>query len=134
VVALQLRGSVTLLQVFDMRRSVAFYRDLLGFEIVATSEAGEDYDWAWLRLGGAEVMLNTMYEKEDRPPAPDPARVAAHADTTLYFSCPDLDAAYAHLRTRGVDVEKPVVRGYGMKQLPVTDADGYGLCFQWPAA
>jgi hypothetical protein len=79
-------------------------------------------------------MLNTMYENDDRPSAPDPAREAAHADTTLFFECPDLDAAYAHLRSRGVDVDPPVVRVYGMKQLSVTDPDGYALCLQWPAA
>jgi catechol 2,3-dioxygenase-like lactoylglutathione lyase family enzyme len=129
-----LQGSVTLLQVFDMRRSVAFYRDALGFQLVATSQPGEDFDWAWLRLGGAELMLNTMYERDDRPPAPDPARSAAHADTTLFLGCPDLDAAYSHLRSQGLEVAPPVVRGYGMKQLPLTDPDGYGLCFQWPAA
>ena len=78
-------------------------------------------------------MLNTAYEAHERPPAPDPARVVAHADTTLFFTCADLDAAYAHVRARGLDVEAPTVRDYGMRQLSVTDPDGYGLCFQWPA-
>ncbi len=40
-------------------------------------------------------MLNTAYEEDARPRAPDPARVAAHEDTAIYFSCPDVDAAYA---------------------------------------
>ena len=35
-------------------------------------------------------MLNTMYEADDRPPAPDPARTAAHRDTTFYFGCADV--------------------------------------------
>ncbi len=30
-------------------------------------------------------------------------------------------------------VEKPTIAPYGMKQLSVTDPDGYELCFQWPA-
>jgi uncharacterized glyoxalase superfamily protein PhnB len=78
-------------------------------------------------------MLNTAYEAGERPAAPDPARVAGHADTTLFFGCPDVDAAYALLRERGVEVEPPVVRDYGMKQLSLSDPDGYGLCFHWPA-
>ena len=38
-----------------------------------------------------------------------------------------------HVRERGALVEKPTVRGYGMRQLSLADPDGYGLCFQWPA-
>jgi len=79
-------------------------------------------------------MLNTAYEAPDRPATADSVRVAAHADTTLYFSCPDVDAAYAHFRARGFDVREPAVAPYGMQQLYVRDPDGYALCFQWPAA
>ncbi len=64
---------------------------------------------------------------------PDPARIAAHDDTAIYFGRPDVDAAYAHLRARGVAVKEPEVAHYGMKQLYVSDPDGYNLCFQWPA-
>ncbi len=78
-------------------------------------------------------MLNTMYERQDRPPAPDPRRQEVHRDTALFFGCPDVDGAYEHLRGKGADVEPPVVRDYGMKQLYVTDPDGYNLCFQWTA-
>jgi glyoxylase I family protein len=62
-------------------------------------------------------MLNTTYEQEHRPAMPDFVRVAAHRDTCLYFGCPDVDAAYRHLRAQGVDVEGPKVAPYGMKQL-----------------
>ena len=130
----EVRGVTTLLEVFDMPRSIGFYRDMLGFEVVATSQPGDDYTWARLRLDDAELMLNTAYDDGQRPPAPAPDRVAGHADTALFFACPDLDAALAHLRRRGMAVGPPVVREYGMKQLWFTDPDGFRLCFQWPAA
>lgn len=131
--AFDVRGVCPLLEVFDMPRSIAFYRDVLGFEVVKTSAPGERFDWALLRKDDAELMLNTAYEDDERPPAPDPARVSGHADITLFFGCPDVDAAYAHLRARGVEVPPPSTTGYGMKQLTVTDPDGFALCFQWPA-
>ncbi|HEX5872418.1 MAG TPA: VOC family protein, partial [Longimicrobium sp.] len=84
--------------------------------------------------GGAEVMLNATSDAGERPPAPDPARLAAHADTALFFGCPDVDAAYAHLRAHGIGVEEPFVQGYGMKQMYLKDPDGYTLCLQWPAS
>jgi glyoxylase I family protein len=133
--AIDIRGLAPLLQVFDMRTSIAFYRDVLGFEVVTTSKArsGDDFDWALLRLDDIELMLNTAYEHDARPAAPDPARVAAHDDAALYFGCPDVDAAYAHLLAHGVHANKPRVAPYGMKQLYVADPDGYNLCFQWRA-
>ena len=76
-------------------------------------------------------MLNTAFEDGQRPPAPNPDRVAGHADTGLFFGCPDVDGAYKELRAKGLNVEGPVLRDYGMKQLYVTDPDGYNLCFQW---
>jgi len=134
--ALDVRGLTPLLQVYDMPTSVLFYRDLLGFEVATTSPMlGEDrFHWALLRLGDAELMLNTAYECDsDRPAEPDHARTAAHDDTGLFFGCPDVDAAYQELSGKGVRVKEPVVTGYGMKQMYVRDPDGYALCFQWAA-
>lgn len=134
--ALELRGLAPLLQVYDMPTSIRFYRDILGFEIVNTSPplGGADrFHWALLRLGRAELMLNTAYEFDhERPVSPDRARTAAHDDTCLYFGCPDVDAAYQELTAKGLALKPPTVAPYGMKQLSVRDSDGYALCFQWP--
>ena len=132
---IDVRGLAPLFQVYDMPTSIHFYRDLLGFELVrhAPEYAPGRCHWALLGRNGVELMLNTAYEFDDeRPAAREAARVAAHCDTTIYFGCPDVDAAYRHLRERGVDVREPHVAPYGMKQLDILDPDGYSLCFQWP--
>jgi len=131
---IEIRGMAPLLQVFDMPTSIAFYRDLLGFEVVTTSKLEQRTSvWALLRLNGMKLMLNKAYEEDSQPPEPDRARIAAHDDTAIFFGCPDVDAAYAHLRSRAKNVKAPKVAPYGMKQLYVRDPDGYNLCFQWPA-
>lgn len=131
---LDIRGMAPLLSVFDMPTSVRFYRDLLGFELVNQSQPGDNFGWCLLRFNGVELMLNTAYDDGQRPPALDPARAAAHDDTCLYFGCEDVDGVYQHLRAHGLKVKEPKVAPYGMKQLYAKDPDGYGLCFQWPAA
>ncbi|HEX2446394.1 MAG TPA: VOC family protein [Vicinamibacterales bacterium] len=130
---LKIDGLCPLLQVFDMPTSLAFYRDVLGFTVVSRAPDTDDCDWALLRLNESGLMLNTAYEADDRPPAPDPSRVAAHRDTALFFDCADVDGAYAYLRGKGISASKPVVQGYGMKQVYLTDPDGYELCLQCPA-
>jgi len=135
---MEVRGVCPLLQVYDMPTAVRFYRDKLGCSIVSTSPplGGEDrFHWCWLRLGSAELMLNTAYEfDEERPTREAHTQARGHRDTCLYFGCPDVDGAYAELLDRGVDVKRPPeVAPYGMKQIYLTDPDGFGICFQWKA-
>ena len=75
---MDIHGVAPLLQVFDMPTSLRFYRDVLGFTVWGSSQPGDNCNWCGLRLYGAELMLNTAYEAEHRPAAPDPARIAAH--------------------------------------------------------
>src|SRR5690348_6285311 len=95
-----------LLQVFDMPRAVAFYRDKLGFAVVAhspeiESAEGRYFHWCTLRRDGAQLMLNTAYDEGERPSGRDEARWAGHAHTVLFVDCPELDAFREELRVRG---------------------------------
>jgi catechol 2,3-dioxygenase-like lactoylglutathione lyase family enzyme len=135
--ALHVTGLCPLIQVFDMVESVRFYCELLGFEVVEASAEvetpeGRFFHWRWLKLGPANLMLNTAYDAGERPPVRDDARHAAHDDTGLYFACADVDAVYAALKARGLEVDPPRDASYGMRQLYLHDPDGYQLCFQAP--
>ena len=129
---MQIQYVCALLQVFDMNKSLQFYCDTLGFTVHESAGEKDDIGWVWLKRGSNDLMLNTAYETPDRPPKPDPVRVAAHSDTSLYFGCFDVDAAYRELLSKGVKLDPPQTAPYGMKQLYFYDPDGYNLCFQWP--
>jgi uncharacterized glyoxalase superfamily protein PhnB len=86
-----------------------------------------------LELNDSTIMLNTAYDPDDQPDSPNQGRWSGHSDTCIYFGCPDVDGAYEFLLSKGIDVKPPAVAPYGMKQLYLTDPDGYGLCFQWKA-
>ena len=115
-----------LLFVFDIEASLRFYCDILGF----TLKTRANY-WAWIERDAVDLMLNTLYDPDQQPDKPDLTRAATHEDVTLYFGCPDVDAAYEYLVTQGIAVKKPHVAPYGMKQLYLKDPDGFGLCFEW---
>ena len=129
---LRIGGFATLIQVFDMPTSLACYRDVMRFEVISDAPEDGRCDWVWLKSGESELMLNTAYEAEARPSAPDSTRLAAHSDTTLYFGCEDVDVARAELRALGVATREPIVTDYGMKQVYLKDPDGYEICLQQP--
>jgi glyoxylase I family protein len=135
-VPIEVRGCSPLIQVFHMPTAIRFYRDVLGFAVTAQSKClsdhPDDVNWAMLELGAATIMLNTAYDPEGVPEAPDAARWSGHQDTCLFFACPDVDGAYDHLVGSGLEIGPPQVASYGMKQLYLNDPDGFGICFQWP--
>jgi len=128
--ALEIHGLTPLIQVFNVPRSLAFYRDTLGFEVFADSGDGDRSSWVCLRFGDVYLMLNDQYEPGHEPDAPPPERTRWHQDVCLYFACPDPDGAYEFLRSKGVELDPPQVAHYGMKQLHLTDPDDYQICFQ----
>jgi catechol 2,3-dioxygenase-like lactoylglutathione lyase family enzyme len=76
--AIHLAGIASLLQVFNMPASLNFYRDIPGFKTVQSSGQGDDADWGLLTLNDIGLMLNTVYEKHNRPRAPDSKHHDAH--------------------------------------------------------
>lgn len=132
---IEVAGITPLIQVYDMNEALGFYRDGLGFELVAASDEvdapeGRYFHWCTLRLGAAHLMLNTAYDAGERPRERDPARQQAHRDTGLFLNCPDPDAVAAELREKGIAAQGPKTAPYGMRQLYLRDPDGYELCFQ----
>jgi len=125
-------GLTPLIGVFDMPRSLAFYRDLLGFSVVFASPEVETAEgrfshYMWLRFGGAEIMLNTLYDSNERPLEP-PEKTPKEA--AFYIGCADVDLAYKELTQRGLNADPPTMAGYGLKLFSVQDPDGYTVVFQ----
>lgn len=127
---IEIKSLCPLIQVFSMRRSLAFYRDILGFEVRMDSGGGDDASWVWIARDGINLMLNDQYEPGHVPAEYPPERIKWHKDTCLYFECPDPDAAYEFLRSKSVVLDPPKNAPYGMRQLYLEDPDGYNLCFQ----
>lgn len=132
---MRLTGLIPLLQVFDMPRALAFYRDGLSFAVVAHSPEvetaeGRFHHWMWLKNGAVELMLNTAYDSGERPAVLDASRWAGHGDVTLFIGCQTIDAMHAELTARGLPVGPVSDTPHGLRQMSLTDPDGYVICFQ----
>lgn len=136
---MRIAGMTPLLQVYDMLEALAFYRDVLGFEVEAASPEvdapeGRFSHWVTLERDGVSIMLNTAYDEGERPASRVDIQQRAHGDVCLYFACADVDAVYDELRSLIPDLAAPSNAPYGMRQLYLRDPDGYALCFQAPVA
>lgn len=108
------------LNVTDTERSLGFYRDILGMQLLPRPDFA--FGGAWLDAGnGAQVHLIE---------ADVPADVGQH----MAFLVGDLDAVVADLRAAGVDVgDAQPVGGTEIRQAFARDPDGNRLEFTQPA-
>jgi len=118
--------SYAMVNVSDMSRSVAFYRDLLGLPVRFESPG-----WTELDTGTTTVALHHV------PPAEKAAEAACgpQAGTcSLGFSVDDLEKTHAELVRRGVKfVMPPTVREEeGIRLAVAVDPDGLALSFAEP--
>ena len=120
--------AVPFLWVKDIRESLHFYEEGLGF--TRTREWLDDgrMRWCWLDLGGASIMLQEFW-REGRHRNEPYGRVGV--GVSIYFICADALAIYRALEGRGVAVKRPFV-GNAMWVTEVADPDGYQLFFESP--
>jgi catechol 2,3-dioxygenase-like lactoylglutathione lyase family enzyme len=133
VTALEVTRAGAILAVSDFSRSLAFYRDSLGFEVEATYD---DPPYATLTRAGARLSLAEQgHPAEDRPgvemqaPA-DSSRLAA----ILVLEVADCLAAYDKLRADGVTfLAEPYSPPWGGHRCFALDPDRNLIEFEQPA-
>jgi uncharacterized glyoxalase superfamily protein PhnB len=114
------RNVAPLFQVTDVSRSIAWYRDVLGFE-VHTFPNEPPYVFAVLNSGPVEIMLKHNPCYQHMPPE-------GAWDVYVRLTGNRLREVYAELQAKGV-VVRPLQRMfYGDAEFDVRDPDGYLLC------
>lgn len=113
-----------ILAVADVPRSVAFYRDRLGFAVDAEYD---DPPYASLSLAGMRLSIAEQgHPADDRPgvamKAPDPATAAA----VVVLEVSECLAIHAQLQAAGVDILAPVFSPpWGGHRFFLRDPDGH---------
>ena len=122
------------IQVRDLDRSIAFYRDLLGMQLLRRSRVPEtDGEWAELRSPGSWQILELNWYPERSKFFAGPYRNGDELDH-IAFECKDVERAYAELQARGVLAgHPPFQEGYTMLAF-VQDPDGIWIELTGPSA
>ncbi len=110
-------GSATVFVVSDIATSLAYYRDVLGFQV--TFEYGQPLSYACLCRD--EVALHLLASSRTK-------RLPGHGAICVFVR--DVDQIYAEVSGRGARlINQPEDRDYGMRDFDVVDADGNQLTF-----
>ena len=116
------------LVVSSVERSLAFYRDVLGFSVTATvPPEGGPFVFAWVESGGVSVMLNARDAAAAEYPAFADRPIGG--TLTLFLNVTGIRDAWAALKDR-VKVVMPLeTKWYGVTEFAFEDPDGYTITF-----
>ena len=113
----------------DLKISVSFYVDKLGFEVLYI---GPNEDPYWAIVGRDNISIFLKAVAPDIKPSPNLTR-HEWAPMDAYISAADPDTLYEEYRSRGVKFRKPLgVDDDKLRGFQIEDADGYVLFFGRP--
>ena len=112
-------AAVARYQVRDVPRSIAFYRDQLGFRV--DEEHGRAF--AAVSRGALRLILSGPGSSGARP-MPDGHAQEAGGWNRIVLYVDDLDAAIAPLRAAGAPFRNDIEEGPGGRQILIDDPDG----------
>ena len=122
--AARISGLVPMLMCEDVQEALAFYTDILGFEVRDRMDDVGRSGWASLEGGGARVMLASPTYVPAAPKVD-----GRHPQSLYYLYVDDVAALRASVVERGWPATDLVDRFYGMKEFETTDPAGHVLVF-----
>jgi catechol 2,3-dioxygenase-like lactoylglutathione lyase family enzyme len=115
------------LVVADIERSTAYYRDVLGFSVVATVPEQSPFAFVWVKRGEVNIFLNDRATVGEHDP--ELAKKPIGGSFTIYILMTGVDEFYAQVASRATVLEPLETKFYGMRECLLADPDGYLLTF-----
>jgi catechol 2,3-dioxygenase-like lactoylglutathione lyase family enzyme len=113
----------------DVDASIAFYTELLGFEVLSNASPA----FADVRRGNLRLLLAGPKSSAGRP-MPDGTTPGPGGWNRIHFVVDDIDAEVTRLRDRGATFRNDVISGPGGKQILLEDPSGNVVELFQPAA
>lgn len=106
----------------NLQKSAAFYRDVLGFTILAISDPG----WLFYRCGDCTIMAGEC------PNALPPSQLGDHS-YFAYLQIKDIDSLHESVRKTDTQICKTIrVEPWQMREFGLVTADGHRIMFGAP--
>jgi catechol 2,3-dioxygenase-like lactoylglutathione lyase family enzyme len=115
--------------VSNVKTSVSFYTDRLGFQV---RHIGPDNDPYWAIVGRDNISIMLKAIAPEIKPVPNPTR-HEWAPWDAYISTAEPDALFEEYQSNGVLFKKPIYDNTdNLRGFELADADGYVLYFGRP--
>ena len=115
------------LLVRDVAKSLAFYRDVLGFTMGETVPDKEPFVFVWMKRDQVSVFLNDIKAAvADYPPA---ASMPQGGTAALFFIIENVDDYHAKVAPKANVIMPLKTQFYGLREFAVTDPDGHIITF-----
>jgi catechol 2,3-dioxygenase-like lactoylglutathione lyase family enzyme len=113
--------------VSDVARSVAFYRDVLGFQVQQTVPDAAPFVFAIVTSGSVEIFLNARDAAVQEYPAFRDRPIGG--TLTLFIEVAGIRDVHAAVASK-VEIVMPIEdKWYGMTEFAFVDPDGYVITF-----
>jgi lactoylglutathione lyase len=130
-IAVKLKSLTPNLMVPDVNQTIDFYREHLGFELnMSVPETGR-FDWASIKAGDVEIMLQAESSLAGEIPALKDADIGG--SLTLFIQMEGIQALYERVKGRVTIVQEMHTTFYGTREFAIQDLNGYMLAFAEPA-
>ena len=121
------------LVVSDIDRSIAFYRDVLGFSVVTTVPESAPFVFAWMQRDDVKVFLNPIGSVKEA--LPDLAARGVGGTNTMFMvvdadtPADGIDALFDLVKSTARVIMPLKDQFYGMREFGIEDPDGYVIFF-----
>lgn len=116
------------LMVEDVGRTLDFYRDVLGFQVLTTVPPDQPpFTWGMVSRDGVELMFQSRASLGADIPALADAPIGA--SQTFYIEVEGIDALYAAIKDRVEIVLDMHTTFYDTREFAFRDVNGYILAF-----
>jgi catechol 2,3-dioxygenase-like lactoylglutathione lyase family enzyme len=113
----------------DVDKSIAFYTELLGFEVLTSAPPA----FADVKRGNLRLLLAGPQSSAGRP-MPDGRKPEPGGWNRIHFIVDDIDTEVARLRDAGATFRNDIVTGPGGQQILLEDPSGNVVELFQPAA
>jgi uncharacterized glyoxalase superfamily protein PhnB len=115
------------LLVADVSRSIAFYREVLGFDVETTVPDAAPFVFAIVRTGDVRIFLNEATVATQEYPAFAGRPIGG--SLTLFVDVSDVRGLHEAVKDRVTIVMPLEHKWYGLTEFAITDPDGWVITF-----
>jgi uncharacterized glyoxalase superfamily protein PhnB len=116
------------IMVDDMERTVEFYQNMLGFEVLTTVPQAKPWTWALLRQGNVEVMFQARRSKAESLPLWE--KSARREKPELHMEVQGVKALYERVQSKAADIVRTLqAPERGSQEFSLRDCNDFVLTF-----